>query len=126
MPMWCVAPLEMNEGNSMGQGYNRPTGCSNERPHTRPLKKQHYKHCVILALTMAVKMAVEEDCPECLHVLLPLATIFRQSNFRDADMFDRVDHQNRYDVTGPLWVHISDLAPRFTSRRKGKLQGCEV
>ena len=27
MPMWCVAPLEMNEGNSLGQGYNRPTGC---------------------------------------------------------------------------------------------------
>ena len=28
MPMWCMAPLEMNEGNSLGQGYNRPTGCS--------------------------------------------------------------------------------------------------
>ena len=28
MSMWCVAPLEMNEGNSLGQGYNRPTGCS--------------------------------------------------------------------------------------------------
>ena len=28
MPVWCMAPLEMNEGNSMGQGYNRPTGCS--------------------------------------------------------------------------------------------------
>ena len=34
MNMWCVAPLEMNEGNSMGQGYNRPTGCSAEKaPH---------------------------------------------------------------------------------------------
>ena len=34
MPMWCVAPLEMNEGNSLGQGYNRPTGCSAEKaPH---------------------------------------------------------------------------------------------
>jgi len=32
--MWCVAPLEMNEGNSLGQGYNRPTGCSAEMaPH---------------------------------------------------------------------------------------------
>ena len=32
--MWCVAPLEMNEGNSLGQGYNRPTGCSAEKaPH---------------------------------------------------------------------------------------------
>ena len=34
--MWCVAPLEMNEGNYLGggQGYNRPTGCSAERvPH---------------------------------------------------------------------------------------------
>jgi len=29
--MWCVAPLEMNEGNSLGQGYNRPTGCSAEK-----------------------------------------------------------------------------------------------
>jgi len=29
-----VAPLEMNEGNSLGQGYNRPTGCSAEKaPH---------------------------------------------------------------------------------------------
>jgi hypothetical protein len=27
MPMWCVAPLVMNEGNSLGQGYNRPTSC---------------------------------------------------------------------------------------------------
>jgi len=26
--MWCVVPLEMNVGNSLGQGYNRPTGCS--------------------------------------------------------------------------------------------------
>ena len=34
MPVCCVAPLEMNEGNSLGQGYNRPTGCSAERPHT--------------------------------------------------------------------------------------------
>ena len=34
MPMWCVAPLVMNEGNSLGQGYNRPTGCSAEKaPH---------------------------------------------------------------------------------------------
>jgi len=34
MPMWCVAPLEMKEGNSLGQGYNRPTGCSAEKaPH---------------------------------------------------------------------------------------------
>ena len=32
--MWCMAPLEMNEGNSLGQGYNRPTGCSAEKaPH---------------------------------------------------------------------------------------------
>jgi hypothetical protein len=31
VPVWCVAPLEMNEGNSMGQGYNRPTGCSAEK-----------------------------------------------------------------------------------------------
>ena len=32
--MWCVAPLEMNEGNSLGQGYNRPTSCSVEKaPH---------------------------------------------------------------------------------------------
>ena len=31
---WCVAPLEMNEGNSLGRGYNRPTGCSAEKaPH---------------------------------------------------------------------------------------------
>jgi len=28
MPMWCVAPLVMNEGNSLGQGYNQPTGYS--------------------------------------------------------------------------------------------------
>ena len=28
----------MNEGNSLGQGYNRPTGCSAVRPHTRPFK----------------------------------------------------------------------------------------
>ena len=34
MPMLCVASLEMNEGNSMGQGYNRPIGCSAEKaPH---------------------------------------------------------------------------------------------
>ena len=34
MLMWCVAPLEMNEGNSLGQGYNGPTGCSAEKaPH---------------------------------------------------------------------------------------------
>ena len=34
MPTWCVAPLEMNEGNSLGQGYNQPTGCSTEKaPH---------------------------------------------------------------------------------------------
>jgi hypothetical protein len=34
VPMWCVAPLDMNEGNSLGQGYNRPTGCSAEKaPH---------------------------------------------------------------------------------------------
>jgi len=32
--MWCVAPLVMNEGNSLEQGYNRPTGCSAEMtPH---------------------------------------------------------------------------------------------
>jgi len=29
--MWCVAPLVMNEGKSLGQGYNRPTGCSAEK-----------------------------------------------------------------------------------------------
>jgi hypothetical protein len=34
--MWCVAPLEMDEGNSLWQVYNRPTGCSAERPHRRP------------------------------------------------------------------------------------------
>jgi hypothetical protein len=34
VPMWCVAPLVMNEGNSLGQGYNRSTGCSAEMaPH---------------------------------------------------------------------------------------------
>jgi len=34
VPMWCVAPLELNEGNSLGQGYNRPTGCIAEKnPH---------------------------------------------------------------------------------------------
>jgi len=34
MSMWCVAPLEMNEGNSLGQGYIRPTGCGAEMaPH---------------------------------------------------------------------------------------------
>jgi len=34
MPMWCVAPLEINEWNSLGQGYNRPIGCSVEKaPH---------------------------------------------------------------------------------------------
>ena len=36
MPVRCVAPLEMNEGNYLGegQGYNRPTGCGAEKaPH---------------------------------------------------------------------------------------------
>ena len=34
MPMWCMEPLKMNEGNSLGQGYSRPTGCSAEKvPH---------------------------------------------------------------------------------------------
>jgi len=34
VPMWCVAPLVTNEGNSLEQGYNRPTGCSAEMaPH---------------------------------------------------------------------------------------------
>jgi len=34
MPMWCIAPLEMNEGNSLGGKGNRPTGCSAEKaPH---------------------------------------------------------------------------------------------
>ena len=28
MPMRCVAPLVINEINSLGQGYNRPTGCT--------------------------------------------------------------------------------------------------
>ena len=39
--MLYVAPLEMNEGNSLEQGYNRPTGCSAEKPHTRPLTFLH-------------------------------------------------------------------------------------
>lgn len=71
---------------------------------------------------LAAKVSAEEDCPEYLYVLLPL-TNFPQSNFRDADMFDIVDQQKLYDITGPLWVHISDLAPRLTSMKKGKLQG---
>jgi len=34
MPTWCMAPLVMSEGNSLGQGYNRPTGCGAEMaPH---------------------------------------------------------------------------------------------
>ena len=37
MPMWCVAPLEVNERDSLGQGYNLPTGCSAEKPHMRHL-----------------------------------------------------------------------------------------
>ena len=41
--MWCMAPLEMNEGNSLGQGYNQPTGCSAENaPHTT-FKKKTFK-----------------------------------------------------------------------------------
>jgi hypothetical protein len=31
VPVWYVAPLEMNEGTHWGQGYNQPTkGCSAE------------------------------------------------------------------------------------------------
>ena len=41
MPMWCVAPLEMNEGNSLGQGYNRPTAAVPKRPHTRRFNVFH-------------------------------------------------------------------------------------
>jgi hypothetical protein len=39
MPVWYVAPLEMNEKTHWGQGYNQPpTGCSaEERPNKRPL-----------------------------------------------------------------------------------------
>jgi hypothetical protein len=39
VPVWYVAPLEMNEGTHWGQGYNQPTkGCSaEERPNKRPL-----------------------------------------------------------------------------------------
>jgi hypothetical protein len=39
MPVWYLAPLEMNEGTRRDQGYNRPTkGCSaEERPSKRPL-----------------------------------------------------------------------------------------
>ena len=43
--MWCVAPLEMIEGNSLGQGYNRPTGCSAEKaPHAT--FNFNFNHCV--------------------------------------------------------------------------------
>jgi hypothetical protein len=39
VPVWYVAPLEMNDGTHLGQGYNQPTkGCSaEERPNKRPL-----------------------------------------------------------------------------------------
>jgi hypothetical protein len=39
VPVWYVAPLEMNEVTHWGQGYNQPpTGCSaEERPNKRPL-----------------------------------------------------------------------------------------
>jgi hypothetical protein len=39
VPVWYVAPLEMNVGTHWGQGYNQPTtGCSaEERPNKRPL-----------------------------------------------------------------------------------------
>jgi hypothetical protein len=39
VPVWYVAPLEMNEGTHWGQGYNQSTkGCSaEERPNKRPL-----------------------------------------------------------------------------------------
>jgi len=48
VPMWCVAPQEMNEGNSLGQGYNRPTGCSAEKaPHANFFK--YTKHAYILS-----------------------------------------------------------------------------
>ena len=49
MPMWRVASLVMNEGNSLGQGYNRPTGCSaGKAPHATFklffLGTEYFKH----------------------------------------------------------------------------------
>jgi len=38
VPMWCVAPLEMNEGNSLGgKGTIGLQAAVPKRPHTRPL-----------------------------------------------------------------------------------------
>ena len=44
MPMWCVASLEMNEGNSLGQGYNWPTGCSAEKAPNANFLKLSWLH----------------------------------------------------------------------------------
>ena len=58
MPMWCVVPLEMNE-NSLGQGYNRPTGCSAEKaPHAT------FNHSVV-----SLAIYVQQSSSELEHVL---------------------------------------------------------
>ena len=35
--MWCVALMEMNEGNSLGKGTIGLQAAVPKRPHTRPL-----------------------------------------------------------------------------------------
>ena len=50
--MWCVAPLEMNEGNLLGQGYNRPTGCSAVKGPTRDLLLSSNSSMTIYATIM--------------------------------------------------------------------------
>ena len=42
MPMWCVAPLKMNEGNLLGgKGTIGLQAAVPKRPHTRPLTFLH-------------------------------------------------------------------------------------
>jgi len=63
MPMWCVVPLEMNEGNSLGQGYNRPTGCSAEKA----------RHATFLTLT-------SQACTWC-HQIFSGLNLLLHSNY---------------------------------------------
>ena len=92
MPMLCVAPMEMNEGNSLGQGYDRPTGCSAE-------KAPHATFNLLVKISTCPCPDPQEFSPRC-PILFSLTSIlilfFHPQLGLTSDLFLQVVNQTLY------------------------------
>ena len=77
--MWCMAPLKMNEGNSLGGGGKGTIGLQAavpKKPHTRPLTLT-CKHCSLFIWTnhfsslLIVALKMQAACSSGMTVIYP-------------------------------------------------------